>query len=417
MKIVYSFTNKIFANQFLAGSLIMLVGSNIHNFAQLVFHFLAGRMLGVEYYGDVAALINILGILAIVQMSLGLTIVKFISSTDNEKEVANFCKWINYFSLWIGGILCLIFLLLGPFLAKFLNIHQVESVYWIGPLAFLFMSANIGRSILQGLLKFNSLVLSMISEVTVKTILAVLFIAGGAATHGVLGAMFIGVLLSILIIYVNLKEYLIGKSGKMPDMKPFIKYSFPVFIQGVSLTSMYSTDLLLVKHFFTSTEAGIYAALAKLGSIVFFGVTPIASVMFPLVSKKMAKSEPYKNIFFMSLVFVVFVAGLIVILYKFIPELILSLLWGNEYLAGANLLWWFGAFMGLLAVSNLITQFYLSVGETRAVWIFACSSVLQGLLIWFNHDSLLRVVQISLVSAALLVLTLFVYFFNFQRKK
>ena len=414
---VLSIAKNLSASQFLTGSLIMLIGSNLHNFGQLVFHFVAGRLLGTEYYGDVASLINVLGIVAIVQLSLGLTIVKFISSGEQEKDIARFCRWIFYWSLWIGGILGFLFLILSPFLADFLKIHQRNAIYLVGPLVFLFMVANIGRSILQGLLKFNSYVISMIAEVFIKTALAIPLIMAGYATFGVLIAMLVGVLVAIIIIRTSFRSYLDGPRGERPNIKPFLKYSFPVFIQGLSLTSMYSTDLLLVKHFFQPGDAGVYAALAKLGSIVFFGASPIASVMFPLVSKRYAKSEPYKNLFYMSISFVAITAVAIIVLYKLVPELILGLLYGEQYLPGANLLWWFGGFMGLLAICSLFTQFYLSIGKTVAVWFFAAASLLQAILIWFFHSSLLQVIQISISSAALLALALFVYFLYLENKK
>lgn len=417
MKRIIAITKNLTANQFLIGSLIMLIGTNLNNFGQLIFHFLAGRMLGPEYYGDVTALINILGIVSIIQLSLGLTVVKFVSSIDENEELKNFCKWIYYWSFWVGLIIAIIFLLMGPFLGDFLKIHQKNAVYILGPAILLFTLANTGRSILQGLLRFNSYVVSLIIEITVKMTLAIPLIMVGYAVFGVMIALLISALAAVIVIRTSLKECLKGKKGKSPDFKPFIKFSIPVFVQGLALTSMYSTDLLLVKHFFPATEAGIYAALAKLGGIVFFGASPITNVMFPLVSKRFAKSEPYMNLFMLSLGFIALTALGVVTLYKISPDLILSLLYGKEYSSGAPLLWWFGVFMGLLAICNLFTQFYLSIGKTKVMLLFAAASLLQIILIYFNHTSLLQVIQLSIISAALLSGSLFVYSFYLQFKK
>ena len=62
-----------------AGSMVMVVGSNLFNFGQFIYHFLAGRMLGKVYYGDVAAIIAILALVGIVQLSLNLAVVKFVA--------------------------------------------------------------------------------------------------------------------------------------------------------------------------------------------------------------------------------------------------------------------------------------------------------------------------------------------------
>ena len=39
-------------------------------------------------------------------------------------------------------------------------------------------------------------------------------------------------------------------------------------IQALAFTSFFTTDLILVKHFFPPFEAGIYAALSTLGKII-----------------------------------------------------------------------------------------------------------------------------------------------------
>lgn len=417
MKRILNLTRGFAANPFLAGSAVMLVGTNLHNFGQLLFHFLAGRLLGASYYADVASIISVLGLISIVQLSLGLTIVKFISSSEDKAHVINLCKWLYHWSFRIGLVIALIFLVITPFLSDFLNIHQKNAVYLLGPSLLLFMMINTGRSILQGLLKFNSFVISMIIEVSVKILLAIPLIIAGYAVFGVMVALFISALTALFVVNTTLSEYLKGKKQEMPNFAPLIKYSIPVFVQGLALTSMYSTDLILVKHFFPGQDAGIYASLAKLGSIVFFGASPIAHVMFPLVSKRFSKNEPYKNLFYLSLAFVSGAALSIVLFYRFFSSFILNLLYGQEYLEGAPLLWWFGSFMGLLAVSMLFTQFYLSIGKTKVVWLFAAASLLQALLIWFYHDTLLQVIQISISSAALLVVSLFVYFLYLERKK
>jgi len=75
-------TKQIIRNPLFTGSMLMIVGSNIYNFVNFIYHFLAGRLLGKVYYGDLAAVISLLGIIAIVQLSLGLTLK--ISSSSNS---------------------------------------------------------------------------------------------------------------------------------------------------------------------------------------------------------------------------------------------------------------------------------------------------------------------------------------------
>ena len=53
--------------------------------------------------------------------------------------------------------------------------------------------------------------------------------------------------------------------------------------------------LILVKHFFSPHDAGIYAGLSLIGRVIFFFSAPIASVMFPVIVQKYARKENYEN--------------------------------------------------------------------------------------------------------------------------
>ena len=53
----------IVANPLFSGSFLMVFGSNFANFIAYVYHIIFGRILGPERYGDLSAILSILGIL------------------------------------------------------------------------------------------------------------------------------------------------------------------------------------------------------------------------------------------------------------------------------------------------------------------------------------------------------------------
>ncbi len=410
MNTIVMLSKKIINNPFLGGSLIMLIGSNLFNFGQFIYHFLVGRLLGKVLYGDLAAIISILGIVGIIQMVLGLTIVKYVATSKDKKETNNFIKWFDYWSIWLGLFISIIFLVAAPFLAKFLNIHQPIVVYLLSPLIFFFMVTTTGRSILQGLLQFKKYTSSLIFEVVIKIILTLIFVLLGWAIYGVMAAFLLSVVCALFITRKFLAENLSGKRENRPATLPMIKYSSAVFTQGLALTSMYSIDLLLVKHFFSGAEAGIYASLAILGRVVFFGASPITSVMFPIIAKRHTEGQKYLKIFILSLFLVALFSLFIIGFYFYFPHLSILVLFGKEFIEGSSILWLFAVFMSLLSLAMLFTQFFLSVGRTKIVSIFVAAALLQIILIWFNHESLINVIQMGILSAALLDLCLIVYF-------
>lgn len=395
----------------------MVFGSNFYNLGQFVYHFLAGRLLGKVYYGDLAAMLSIIGLISVAQISFNLTIVKFISSEKGRGAISNLAKWVHSWAIWIGLLFALSALILSPFIIDFLNLIEPLAFYFLVPTLFFFVLLSTGRSILQGLLQFNKFVISLLVEVVTKIVLTIGLIFAGFSIFGATGAILVGTLIAYFATRIALSPYLNGNRGARPNVAPMVKYSLPVFIQGLALTSMYSVDLVLVKHFFPPADAGLYAAAAMLGRVVFFSTTPIAHVMFPLVSRRYSHGSPYHNIFYLSVLLVSLAAVAVVLFYIFFPEFAIVILYGAGFLGAAGLVWWFGVFMGLLSLAMLFTQFYLSIGKTKTVWLFVAAALLQAFLVWFIHPNLLTVIQISIASSALLVLSLLVYFLYHHGKE
>lgn len=397
-------------NPLILGSIAMFVGTNMHNAGQLLYHFLAINFLTKAHYGDLAAVISIFGILAIIQQSLGLAVVKFIASSKSDREANNLANWVFFWSLWFSAGLAIFIFLLTPLLTKFLNITQPNAVYLFAPILFLASISNTGRALLQGFTKFVHLSGSMIAEVIVKILLTVFLLYLGYELLGAMGGLLAGVVAGLIIVWLSLKNRISGKRNPMPGIRPLLTYSLPVLVQSVATTSMYSTDIILVKHFFSPESAGAYAALAKFGTIALFAASPITHVMFPLIAKKHTHGEPYHKIFYLSLLLVALISSAVVLVYAFFGSEIARALTTGKYTEESHLLWWFGLYMLLLGMAMLFTQFYLSVGKTKVVWLFALAAVTQITLILFFHKNLINVVHSSVVSGALLVLCLSLYF-------
>lgn len=385
----------------------MVVGSNLSNFGQFIYHFIAIRLLTTSQYGDLAAIISLIGIFAIIQLSIGLTVVKFIASEKNHSSIVNLARWFNWWAMLAGCILALLSLLAAPFISVFFHLGQPQATYLLAPIFLFFVIVFVHRSILQGLLIFNKYVVSLLGEMVVKLILTVLLVLMGWAVFGAMLGILAGIISGFVITRMSLHKYVTGQKGNRPKVMSLLSYSLPVFLQGLALTSMYSTDLLLVKHFFSPDKAGIYAYLAILGRVALFGITPITQTMFPLIAKRFSHGERYHKIFYISTIVIVCITLLVVAFYRIFPEFLLGLLGKQE---GLEMLWWFGVFMGILGLSSHFTQFYLSIGKTKVVAFFIVAASLQAALIWFIHPDLLTVIQLSIFSAALLLFSLLVYF-------
>lgn len=407
MKISKKQISNFLKHPLFTGSAIMIIGNNIFNVGQFVYHFLTIRLLDTAHYGDLAAIISILGITGVMQLAFGLTIVKFVASQKTQAALSNLIKWFNYWGVVAGVAAVLILFIPSRFISEFLKLTEPNILYLFSPMIFLLVIIYVYRSILQGLLSFKIYIFSLIADVVIRIVVTVLLIILGIGLFGAVIGMLAGMISGFIITRLSLKPYLIGKRGKKPEILPLLKYSLPVFIQSLSFISMYSTDILLVKHFFSPYDAGTYAYLSVLGRIALYCSTPVTQTMFPIIAKRFTNGQPYRRIFYLSLFLVTTSSLFVVLFFKLFPNAPISLLGKND---GQEILWWFGLFMTLLSIALLIVQFYLSISKIYPVWFFVLAAILQAILIWFIHPNLLAVVQISILSTSLLVIALLVYF-------
>lgn len=399
-------------SKFFSSSVIMIIGTNIVNLFNYVYHFLMGRMLGPSSYGELASLISLVGLLLIIPSSFGLAITRMVATEtkgSHIKQVLN--KIINKALIFSFGFSALFFAL-TPIITDYLKISNVWSIVIAGLILTFSMLGFVYKSILQGLLRFGRFVSATIGETAVKLFLGVFLVYLSFGSPGALVAILIGSALGLI-----LAKYYIGDFLKVDEketvkrkyLKELFLFSVPVTIYTVAQTSLFSADLILVKHFFPDFEAGLYAALSSLGKIILFGSGPVIFVMFPMVSQKFSNNEKYFKIFLLSLGFTVTVCSFVLALFYFFPDYIIRFSVGPSYLEASGTLFLFGIFMSLVSVSNLLVNLSLALKKIEVVILPAFAAIAQIILINFYHSSLLEVILISITVTSFLLAGLVIH--------
>lgn len=381
----------------------------IVNIVNYTYHLVMGRVLGPADYGVLASIYSILYLVSIIPSSASVAIVKFISSAKSEREVYSTYKSISKLIFNIALICSVIILLSSPLIATFLHIANFWIITLISPILFLSLIALVNQSTSQGLLKFTGLVMPNFVSAVVKLVLGLALVFAGWSVFGATFAVVIGAILSyfysLWFIKRNLKPTVLVDF----DLKPFLKYSAPVLFQAFAFTSLFTTDVILVKHFFPPFEAGIYAALSTLGKIIFFAVSPIAATMFPIVAGRKSRGEKYGKVFLASFGVTLTVSVIVVLFYWLFPNIAIGVLYGKAYLSASTELVWMGIFILFYTLSNILVNFSLSLGRIKIVWFPLSVAVLQILALWFWHGSILQVIQVSLVLTIVLFFACTIY--------
>lgn len=400
---------EIIKHPLFSGSMIMIIGSNSANFLNYLYHFTMGRLLGPSGYGELVALISFIGLIGMFPGSLSLVITKYISSSTDREEIDNLISWLRLKVLQVSFMVLVLIVIFSSAITSFLNISNNIYLLLIGFYFLFSLPTILNRSILQGLLKFKEMILSILVENSLKLLVGILLVYLGFYLFGATIGLLISSLAGWYITFYYLKKYIKKNPVAPPDLGQMILFTIPVILQTVAITSLYTSDVILVKHFFSSYEAGLYASLSTLGKIIFFGAGPIGIVMFPIIAQRSAKGEDYKKIFYYSLIGTLALSLAVLLIYWLFPSFAIRLLYGSAYLEASNLLIWFGFFMSLFTVSSLLISFNLSLGRTKVVLYPLMAAISQIILIWLFHENLSMVILISTAVTALLLVSLLIY--------
>lgn len=389
-----------------SGSLIMIGGNMVVNVVNYVYHIIMGRLLGPVDYGVLASLYSILYITSIVPSSSSVAIVKFISSAKDTGETVSIYKSINRLMFYLAIGLAVVIVIFSPLASDFLHIQNIWPVVLVAPIVFFTLISLMNQATFQGLLKFDGVVGTSLISSLIKLSLGVILVLAGWSVFGAMFGVVLAAFLSYLYSYWYLKRVLSGSQDYSFSLKKFLFYAFPVLLQALAFTSLFTIDVILVKHFFSSREAGMYAALSTLGKIIFFASSPIAGTMFPIVSRRSTRGESYFKVFFAALLLTISVSIMVVIFYFLFPNIAIGVLYGQAYLSVQSYLAWMGTFLFFYTLSYLLVNFLLSLGRTRVVILPLLAALGQIILIWVWHNSLLQVIQISLFISTMLFLGL-----------
>lgn len=397
-----------------SGSMIMVVGSLGVNAVNYLYHVLMGRILGPVNYGTLASLYSIIYLVGIVPISTGVAIVKFISSAKDRKEAYSIYSSLKRFVFFVALATLVILFAASPVIARFLNIDNFWLVSLVSLVLFYMLRTLVNQATLQGLLKFSGSVIPNLISAVGKLGVGLLLIYLGFSVFGAA----VGIVVAVILGYLSSSFY-IGKIFRKREpaaynLKPFFIYSLPVLLQALAFTSIFTVDVILVKHFLSPFEAGIYAALSTLGKIIFFASSPIAATMFPIVSGRKLKGERYSKVFWASLGSTTVVSLAIVVFYWLFPNIAIGVLYGKAYLSAKTELIWMGLFILFYTLSSLLVNFSLSLGKLKIVIFPVVIALIQIPILWFFHGSIRQVVQISLSLSVVLFLILSAYLgYNF----
>ena len=356
-----------------------------------------GRFLGPEAFAEASVIATIVLMLSFIAVGIQLTSAKFSASeTENEKR-KNTSKWLANMVNKVSIILSAIMLLACPWIQQYLHFESMIPLVVIALGLPLFFNLSVKRGCLQGTDQFTKLAWSYVLEMLLR--MSVTFIALMTALYVFDAftslAVAIGFLASFVVAFFFKLEKAESKVSNLVRTD-ILKFIGIIGLYELSQIVINNSDVILAKHFFDPKEAGLYAAIALVGRVVYFGTWTIVTLLFPKVIQRERDGLPHSKLFWNALAIVGAVGGLIVLACYLFPTLIISILFGSEYIIAADLLWIYAVSTTFFACANVYAYYHLSLNNYLPVAITMIAGILQLVLIYQFHDSLLQVIQVQL---------------------
>lgn len=134
-------------------------------------------------------------------------------------------------------------------------------------------------------------------------------------------------------------------------------------------------------------------------------------LLLPTVIQLKKDGKPTVPILLKYVGYIAVIATVIILACFFFPNQIIFLLFGNDYISIAPLLWKYALATGIFAVSNIFAYYYLSLDKYVPVVLSGLFGMLQVFCIVFYHDSLMEVVHVQIAAMVLLLIMQLTFFF------
>ena len=387
----------VLRTRMLRGSVILLGSTGLVSATNLIYNIAIARGLGPAGFGHATAIYTLLMLLSAVTLAFQLVCSKLVAKTpDLAGKVAIYRdllrrSWLT--ALAVGALI----IMCSSVITRYLNLPAARDIVLLGCGTAIYIPLGTRRGMLQGTYDFSRLAVNFVLEALIKIGGALIFLHYGLGVSGVIAA----VVLSIAVAYLTASPGVdLGKEDRTQIHASFREgMQAIVFFCGQVIIS--NMDILLVKHYFDPAVAGLYAAVALVGRVVYMFSWSVISSMFP-VSAAASHQRTSRTVLKSALLLVSVMTSLFTIVAWLAPTALWKAVLGKTFLDAihasfSSLLASYSAMTSIYSVAVVLLTYEMSRRIANATWIqLAFSGLLPAGIILF-HESLQQVILVQLL--------------------
>ena len=386
---------------------LLAVASAVSIVAAYAFLLAAGRILGSDDYGSLAALLGILAIVLIPLGALQMAVSREVSrrlASGEAADAARLARGTLRAAALATVPLVVVGLVLAEPLSRLLKIDSLTPVVFTVLTLSTALVLPVAMGVLQGEQRFTAIAGLYVLPWVVRLVVLGLLAAAGARLSGATFATFAGAVAVTAAAYALIREPLRG-APRLPrsELVTFLRYLTPVAIGLVGIALLTHVDILVVKARFSGSDAGAYGAASAFARVGFFLPTAILSVLFPRTAARQARGEETEDILGRSLLATAGFCGALALFYAATGPGLVALTFGPDFAAAGDVVAPLALAIGLFSLANVLVAYHLSRGEARYAWIVGAGVVVQVVALATIPSSLTAVAWTNVVVGVVLL--------------
>lgn len=391
-------------------ALLLFAGANFFYVSAFLIYAALGRLLTVRAFGDFVSLlafVNIGGVIPGLGQAIATRVSAEATARGGPSVLAPISRAFIRPAVAIGLLIAVAVIAASEPLTAFFHLEQRGAVILAGVLMGVSVLLPVQRGILQGAQRFAEYAASQALEGLLKLLLSTAFAFAGLATAGAYAGYALGAIVVAGWNGWTIRRCFGAASADVPlPWRELLHGAGSTALAIFIVESLAFYDVLIVKHAFPPTEAGIYASAAVVGRVLLAVIAFLPPFILSKVTNASAKTERT-----FSLLLGAIGATLVPVIALFAvvvgaPGFVLRTVTGPAFLAAGQLLLPLALSAVALAFSNVLVTYL--VGRKRLAFTLplAALAVLTVATVALWHPAVLVVAWTVATGNAIVFATL-----------
>jgi O-antigen/teichoic acid export membrane protein len=363
----------------------LAVAQLVANGIAVIFTAVFARVLGSADYGILAAALSTFLIFSVPGSALQVATARAVATRTlggHGELSATMRRWTVRMTL-VTVALALAGVLFRKPLAEVMGVDAYAAAAATVPTVSLWLLLCIQRGVLVGLGEFRPVGVSIVAEAAGRLAIGLVLVGAGlGATGAYLGTpLAMALCAAVLALLVERRAGPGVASAAPARFRAFGRQALAPAAALALIAVLQNVDVIVIRHQVDDAAAGAYAAAAVAAKIVVWTAVGVGLYVIPGAAVRAVEGHDPRPVLLRALGVVAMVAAPALALMLVVPETIMRIGFGAEYVAGADALPLLGLAMTTLAMTYLAANFLLAVGSHGFIAGLAVVAIAEPVLL------------------------------------